>query len=217
LALWRCCSRCLKQSGPTAATYITAEDVKAVLAHTPPSTDRQLRVLDMGTYQLAVGVVHRGPTEGPAFEAAAKARGSAPPAAANPAAPAPVPCGDSTGALSGVNGLYHDATTETYIITSGAGTLVTGGRIVNGRRSAPDNQVTTILNGPSCSGSIAGADVVKRPVKVGDVIVIPALVPHGWTGITDHVTYLSVRPDPNKVLQKNYVHPAMTGTAKTNQ
>lgn len=198
----------MQSSAPAgAATYITAEDIKAVLSHTPPSTDRQLRVLDLGKYQLAVGVIHRGPTEGPAARGAGPARGGG--ARGSGAAAAVVPCGEKTGELSGVNGLYHDSTAETYIITSGGGTLVTGGHIVNGRRSAPDNQVTTILNGPSCSGSIAGADVIRRQVKVGDVIVIPAGVPHGWTAITDHVTYLSVRPDPDKVLQKGYVHPAI--------
>ena len=39
-----------------------------------------------------------------------------------------------------------------------------------------------------------GTDVVKRVVKVGDIIIIPAGVPHGWTNITDHVDYLSFRP-----------------------
>lgn len=182
---------------PKAAIDITAEQVQAVLNHTPPSTDRQLRIVDMGTYQLAVGVIHRGPTGG---------GGTNPGAAANAA---PFNCGETGGANTGVNGLYHDATVETYIITSGSGTLVTGGHIVNGRRSAPDNQVTTILNGPSCSGLIAGADVVRRVVKTGDIVIIPAKVPHGWTDIADHVTYLSVRPDPDKVLQTGYVHPAI--------
>jgi len=91
---------------------------------------------------------------------------------------------------------------------SGGGTLVTGGKIVNGNRSAPDSEVTRVLNGPSCSGPTVG-NVVKKVVKTGDIIVIPAGVPHGWTDITDHVDYLSVRPDPDKVLEHGYVHPAM--------
>jgi len=191
------------QSGtpPKAAIDITAEQVQAVLNHTPASTDRQLRIVDMGTYQLAVGVVHRGPTGG--NTAGAGGGGT------NPGAAAPFNCGETGGVNTDINGLYHDATAETYVITSGSGTLVTGGHIVNGRRSAPDNQVTTILNGPSCSGLIAGADVVRRVVKTGDIVIIPAKVPHGWTDIADHVTYLSVRPDPQKVLQSGYVHPAI--------
>ena len=113
----------------------------------------------------------------------------------------PPPAGGTPGGIS------HDGQTETYIIVSGGGTLVTGGRIVNGRKSAPDSQVTTTLNGPSCSGMIAGADVVKQVVKTGDIIIIPAGVPHGWTEIADHVDYLSVRPDPDRVLAAGYVNP----------
>ena len=180
---------------PRAAIDITAEQVQAVLNHTPPSTDRQLRIVDMGTYQLAVGVVHRGPTRANA--------------AATAGAPVPSNCGEPSPANTGVSGIAHDATTETYIITSGSGTLVTGGRIVDGRLSAPDSEVTTTLNGPSCSGVIAGTDVVRRVVKTGDIVIIPAKVPHGWTDIADHVTYLSVRPDPQKVLKSGYVHPAI--------
>jgi uncharacterized RmlC-like cupin family protein len=107
------------------------------------------------------------------------------------------------------SGIAHDHQTETYIITSGSGTLVTGGIIQNGRKSAPESAVTTTLNGPSCSGMIGGSGVVSRDVKVGDVIVIPANVPHGWSYIADHVDYLSVRPDPDRVLPRNYVNPAL--------
>jgi len=89
--------------------------------------------------------------------------------------------------------------------------MVTGGHIVNGRKSAADSDVTKVLNGPSCSGIIAGPDVVKRVVKPGDVIIIPATVPHGWTDIADHVDYLSVRPDPDRVLPAGYVNPAIKG------
>jgi len=86
---------------------------------------------------------------------------------------------------------------------------VTGGRILNGRKSGPESPVTKVLNGPSCSGIIDGPDVVKKAVKTGDIIIIPAGVPHGWIDITDHVDYLSVRPDPDRVLPAGYVHPAI--------
>jgi quercetin dioxygenase-like cupin family protein len=106
-------------------------------------------------------------------------------------------------------GISHDHQTETYIVVSGGGTLVTGGRIANGRKSAPESDVTKVLNGPSCSGAIVGDDVVKKVVKVGDIIIIPANVPHGWTDISDHVDYLSVRPDPDRVLPAGYVNPVI--------
>jgi hypothetical protein len=34
-------------------------------------------------------------------------------------------------------------------------------------------------------------------------------VAHGWSQITDHVTYLSVRPDPDRVLPAGYVYPLL--------
>jgi hypothetical protein len=86
--------------------------------------------------------------------------------------------------------------------------MVTGGHIVNGRRSGPESEVTKVLNGPSCSGTIAGADVVRRDVKVGDIVIIPAGVPHGWAAIPDHVDYLSFRPSA-RVLEAGYVNPAI--------
>ena len=41
------------------------------------------------------------------------------------------------------------------------------------------------------------------------MVVIPAGVLHGWIEVPDHVTYLSVRPDPLKVLPAGYVNPAI--------
>ena len=193
---------------PKAAIDITDEEVTAVLAHQPPSTDRQFRVVDFGSYQLAIGVIYRGPTAAPAA-APSRGRGAA------PGAPPPVPCGQASGVSSGVSGITHDSTVETYIIKSGSGVLVTGGHIISGRQFAPDDQVTRILNGPSCTGMIAaGPDVVTR-TEAGDIVIIPENVAHGWTGITDHVTYLSVRPDPKKVLQTGYVHPAIAAMKKS--
>src|SRR5439155_15001886 len=120
------------------------------------------------------------------------------------------PCGEAGAPSGGLpSGITHDSQTEGYVIVSGGGTLVTGGHIVNGRRSAPDSDVTKVLNGPSCSGPIAGADVVKRVVKTGDIIIIPAGVPHGWIDIADHVDYLSIRPSDH-VLEAGYVHPSIT-------
>jgi len=184
---------------PKAATYITDEQVKAINAS--PGIDRQIVSVDIGKLNEAVGIIHRGPT------APAGGRGAGGGAAAAPPAQ---PCGEQmttlpAGATPG--GISHDHQTETYIIVSGGGTLVTGGRIANGRKSAPESDVTKVLNGPSCSGAIVGDDVVKKVVKTGDIIIIPANVPHGWTEITDHVDYLSVRPDPDRVLPAGYVNP----------
>ena len=186
---------------PKDGVYISDEQIKAVLKHSADThrtiPDNTLRVIDMGQYQLGVGVIHR-PALAPA------GGGNAAPAAAASGANA---CGESRPGATGPNGIFHDDTAESYVIISGSATLITGGSIVNGRRSAPDNEITTILNGPSCSGTMVG--YTSRQVKVGDVVIIPEHVPHGFSAIPDHVTYLSIRPDLKKVLQHGYVNPAL--------
>jgi mannose-6-phosphate isomerase-like protein (cupin superfamily) len=188
------------------ATYITAEQVKMVNAL--PGVDRQIVNVDVGNTNLAVGVVHRGRTGAPPAGGAGAAAGGG--AAAAAPAPAPEPCGEKGTAPAGSpTGLWHQGQTETYLIISGSGTLVTGGKVMNGRKSAADSQVTKVLNGPSCSGTIVGDDVVKRVVNVGDIIIIPAGTPHGWADIPDHVDYLSVRPDPQRTIPDLYTNPAL--------
>ena len=211
-------------TGPKAATYITDEDVKMVNAL--PGVDRQLVSVDVGKTNVQVGIIHRaaaaprGAGAGAAGAGAGAGRGAGGGAAAGGgraggaagAAAAAQPCGEpmtTVPADAAPGGIFHEGQTETYIIVSGTGTLVTGGKIVNGRKSPPESEVTKVLNGPSCSGAIAGADVVRRKVKTGDIIVIPAGVPHGWIDIVDHVDYLSVRPDPERVLAAGYVNPAL--------
>ena len=196
----------LSQSKPTAAIYITDEEVKAVNA--TPGIDRTLRVVDIGNENFAVGIIHRGASGAAAARGAGAGAGAA---AGRAAAASAAPCGEPAStppANATPGGITHDSQTEGYVIVSGGGTLITGGHIVNGSRSAPDSAVTKELNGPSCSGLIVGAEVVKRVVKTGDIIIIPAGVPHGWTDIGDHVDYLSFRPS-NRVLQAGYVHPAI--------
>ncbi len=198
----------LAQSGmkPTAATFITDEDVKTVNAL--PGVDRQIKVVDIGNENYAVGIVHRGATGAARGAGAGRGAGAA---AGRGAAPAPEPCGTPSTApppAGTPGGIAHDQQTEGYFIVSGGGTMVTGGHIVNGRKSGPESEVTKVLNGPSCSGMIVGADVVRKTVKTGDIVIIPAGVPHGWASIPEHVDYLSFRPSA-RVLEAGYVNPAL--------
>ncbi len=184
------------------ATYITKEEVDTV--NKQPGGDRQIKVVDIGSENFAVGVVHRGATQ----PAGARGGGGG---GARENAPAVEPCGQKSATpppAGAPNGLTHDQQTEGYYIISGGGTMVTGGHLVNGRKSAPDSAVTRELNGPSCSGPVVGPDVVTRDVKVGDIIIIPAGTPHGWVNIPDHVDYLSFRPSA-RVLTAGYVHPSI--------
>lgn len=191
---------------PKDGVYITDEDIKAVLKHSADThrtiPDNTIRVIDMGQYQLGVAVVERGAMKGAG--AANAAGGNAAPAAAANAAAA---CGEKRPGATGPNGIFHDDTAESYVVISGSGTLITGGTIVNGKRSGANDEVTTTLNGPSCGGTMVG--YTSRNVKVGDVIIIPEHVPHGFSAIPDHITYLSIRPDLKKVLQHGYVNPAL--------
>ena len=186
---------------PKDGVYISDEDVKAVLKHSLDTKrtipDNTLRVIDMGKYQLGVAVIHRGAMAG---------GGGTSGGGATPASPAPA-CGEQRPGATGPSGIFHDDTAESYVVISGSATLIMGGTVVNGRRSAPDSEVTTILNGPSCSGTMVG--YTSREVKTGDIIIIPEGVPHGFSAIPDHVTYLSIRPDLKKVLQHGYVNPAL--------
>jgi Cupin len=193
--------------GSKAATYITAEEVQTV--NKQPGVDRTIRVVDIGDQNFAVGMIHRGATGAAARGTAQNAGGGAP--AAGGGAPQGEPCGQSASGAPPAGlarGLYHEKQTEGYLITSGSGTVVTGGHIINGRKSAANAEVTTTLNGPSCSGLIGGNDVVKRVVKEGDIVIIPAGVPHGWAEIPDHVDYLSFRPSDH-ILTAGYVHPSI--------
>ena len=48
----------------------------------------------------------------------------------------------------------------------------------------------------------------SRLVKTGDIVIIPAGVPHGWAEIKEHVDYLSFRPSAD-ILTVGYQHPSL--------
>src|SRR5438876_11730036 len=141
---------------PKDAVVISNEDIKAVLKYAADTKrtipDNSIRVIDMGKYQLAVAVIHRGATGGANAAGAAGNAGRGAAAAPN----SQTACGERRSGATGPNGLYHGDTAETYVVVSGSGTLIAGGTIVNGTRSAADNEVTTVLNGPSCNGTMVG-------------------------------------------------------------
>ena len=197
------------QSGktkPTTATYITKEEVDTVNKN-GQGIDRNIKVVDIGHENYTVGIIHRGKTvNGVAVPSGAAAANAAPATgrAGGAAAPAPEPCGRqmATAPAGGTaGGITHDSQTEGYYIVSGGGTMFTDGYIVNGRHNpSPD------LNGPTCGGM--AYEVVKKVVKPGDIIIVPAGVVHGWLDIAEHVDYLSFRPSPN-ILTAGWVHPTI--------
>jgi mannose-6-phosphate isomerase-like protein (cupin superfamily) len=86
--------------------------------------------------------------------------------------------------------LHEVRTSEVYQLLDGAGTLVTGGRLVDERR---DPKSTTVR------GSRIEGGVSRRVVK-GDVIIIPGRTPHWWSELESDIKYTIIRPDPDNRL-----------------
>ena len=146
------------------ATYISNEELQQYLKRAMAENiiDQQVRSVNIGKSNVAVGFVHRTKisTAGEVAE--------------------------------------HDQVSEVYHIISGAATLVTGPELVGAERRPATNTNVRLLNGPGHNAkSIANG--VTHQLKAGDVMVIPAGTGHWFTKIDDHITYLMIRVDPDKV------------------
>jgi hypothetical protein len=182
---------------PATATYIMKTEIDKVGAteQSKSTRDENVKIVDLGYENFALGIVHRASTRTPP-----------PPAPAGAAAQAQ-PCGRMMATLppgGTPGGITHDGQTEGYVIISGGGTMFTDGYIVNGRHNNQDPQGGP--NGPTCGGMAYG--VKKVAVKVGDVVIVPPGVVHGWADIPDHVDYLSFRPSQH-LLQAGWVNPTI--------
>jgi len=93
----------------------------------------------------------------------------------------------------------HYKVSEIYHVIDGGGTLVTGGTMLNAKDRPPDNESVRFEDGPGASGTGIQGGVTKQ-IKAGDVVIIPAGVPHWFSKIDGSITYLVVRVDPNRVL-----------------
>jgi len=92
----------------------------------------------------------------------------------------------------------HDLVSEVYHVIEGSATLVTGPDLVGMKRRPATLETVRLFNGPG-NNSASIRNGVTHELKVGDVIVIPAGTGHWFTKIDDHITYLMVRIDPDKV------------------
>jgi mannose-6-phosphate isomerase-like protein (cupin superfamily) len=92
----------------------------------------------------------------------------------------------------------HDQVSEVYHIIDGSATLVLGPDIVDRQRRPATSQTVREFNGPGNNGSNIRNGVTHQ-LKAGDVVVIPAGTGHWFTKIDDHIDYLMVRIDPDKV------------------
>jgi mannose-6-phosphate isomerase-like protein (cupin superfamily) len=92
----------------------------------------------------------------------------------------------------------HDQVSEVYHIVDGSATLVLGPDITNRQRRPATLQTVREFNGPGNNGSDIRNGATYQ-LKTGDVVVIPAGTGHWFTKIDDHIDYLMVRIDPDKI------------------
>jgi mannose-6-phosphate isomerase-like protein (cupin superfamily) len=93
----------------------------------------------------------------------------------------------------------HEQISEVYHVIDGEGTLITGPDLVSPVKRPDDERTVRLQNGPGYN-----AEAIRQPLvthlKPGDVIIIPAGTGHLFTEIPDHITYMMVRIDPDKVV-----------------
>lgn len=82
--------------------------------------------------------------------------------------------------------LQHATKSDFMVIQDGEGTFMSGGELVDGKAQGADQ-------GDMRGASIRGG--VSRVLKTGDVMFVPAGVPHGFVETKDHVTFVMVRFD----------------------
>jgi len=93
----------------------------------------------------------------------------------------------------------HEQVSEVYHVIDGEATLQTGPDLVNPVKRPPDERTVVLQNGPGYN-----SDAIRQPMtthlKAGDMLIIPAGTGHLFTEIPDHITYMMVRIDPDKVV-----------------
>lgn len=94
--------------------------------------------------------------------------------------------------MPGKANLHKIATTETYYILKGHGTLVTGGEIIDGEFASP---TSITIKGTGIKGG------VSRRVGPGDVIIIPGYTAHWWSELDENLSYISFRTGPYSKIE----------------
>lgn len=93
----------------------------------------------------------------------------------------------------------HDQISEVYHVIEGTATLETGPDLVGAEQRPSTMQTVREFNGPGKNAASIRNGVTYH-LKPGDVIVVPAGTGHLFTHIDDHIIYLMVRIDPDKVV-----------------
>ena len=133
--------------------------------------DQQVRSVDVGKVQVGIGSIYRGKL------------------------------GNAVGLENQVAEAVaeHEQVSEVYYVIDGSATLLTGPDLVDPKPRPSTLKTVREQNGPGFS-----AKSIKNPevheLKAGDMIVIPAGTGHWFTKIDDHIRYVMVRLDPDKIL-----------------
>jgi mannose-6-phosphate isomerase-like protein (cupin superfamily) len=133
--------------------------------------DQQVRSVDVGKVQVGIGSIYRGKL------------------------------GNAVGLENQVAEAVaeHEQVSEVYYVIEGSATLLTGPELVDPKPRPSTLKTVREQNGPGFSASS-----IKNPevheLKAGDMIIIPAGTGHWFTKIDDHIRYVMVRLDPDKIL-----------------
>ena len=84
--------------------------------------------------------------------------------------------------------LLHDQLTEIYQVIKGSGTLLTGGT-----SQAPTPAVDPPNLGPTPSFSVTQVGGVSQKVKAGDIVIVPAGLPHRFIELDGPIEYVIYR------------------------
>lgn len=92
----------------------------------------------------------------------------------------------------------HDLVSEVYYVIDGEATLVVGPDLIGKERRPSTQRAVSLINGPG-NDAEGIRNGVSHELTAGDVVIIPAGTGHQFTRIEDHITYVIVRIDPDKV------------------